>query len=529
MQVRSLSTLVISLVSTATFACASGELTEGGSFTTANDSTGNDTNTTNTTVNDTDTGNDTNDTNDTNTTVSDTETDTGHAEETETGDPPPPDPTCDDGEQNQEESDVDCGGPNCDPCTEGQSCFEDSDCDTTSCVGGECVVPSCTDGAQNGDETDVDCGGPCDPCGDNQGCLTPDDCESMVCAGDICAPPNCGDMVQNGNETDLDCGGARCPGCNEGQMCGADLDCLSQYCLNGACAPADCQTNADCDEFDSACTSGTCNAQHTCDATPINNGSSCNDGDMCTYNEVCSQGACGGGAPVDCSGMSNACNTGTCNPQDGSCYAAPANNGNACNDNNTCTVGEVCNAGQCADPNAPGYVLYEDFSDNGAGWSLGPEWQIGAAAASNCGLSCPGNDPATDHTATNDNGVAGSIIGGCGGIGIHADYCLTSPPVNTANLATVWLTYWRHLHSDYPPYMTDSVAVFNGVGWTTIWQNGAACINDGAWAQQAHNITAYKAANMQVRFCYNINSGGVYTSGGWSLDDVVIGPAQCTP
>jgi hypothetical protein len=34
---------------------------------------------------------------------------------------------------------------------------------------------------------------------------------------------------------------------------------------------------------------------------------------------------------------------------------------------------------------------------------------------------------------------------------------------------------------------------------------------------------------MQVRFCNSVGSGGAYTSGQWNLDDVVIGPAQCTP
>ena len=49
--------------------------------------------------------------------------------------------TCNDGIQNQGETGVDCGGPNCQPCT----------------------VPTatCDDGIQNGDETGVDIGGSC--------------------------------------------------------------------------------------------------------------------------------------------------------------------------------------------------------------------------------------------------------------------------------------------------------------------------------------------------------------------------------
>jgi len=52
-------------------------------------------------------------------------------------------PTCTDGIKNGNETGVDCGGPDCDPCP----------------------APTCTDGIKNGNETGVDCGGPdCDPC-----------------------------------------------------------------------------------------------------------------------------------------------------------------------------------------------------------------------------------------------------------------------------------------------------------------------------------------------------------------------------
>lgn len=50
-----------------------------------------------------------------------------------------PQPTCDDGIQNGDETGIDCGG-SCAPCA------------------------TCDDGIQNGDETGIDCGGSCDPC-----------------------------------------------------------------------------------------------------------------------------------------------------------------------------------------------------------------------------------------------------------------------------------------------------------------------------------------------------------------------------
>lgn len=96
-------------------------------------------------------------------------------------------PECYDGIKNQQEDDVDCGGP-CPPCW---TCYdrqqnqgeEGIDC------GGPCKpCPSCNDGIRNQNEDSVDCGGPCPPCG------------------------NCTDGILNGDEAGIDCGGI-CPAC----------------------------------------------------------------------------------------------------------------------------------------------------------------------------------------------------------------------------------------------------------------------------------------------------------------------------
>jgi len=51
-------------------------------------------------------------------------------------------PSCDDGIDSGAETDVDCGGPTCDDCKLGDSCQIDSDCETSACVAGECVLPN---------------------------------------------------------------------------------------------------------------------------------------------------------------------------------------------------------------------------------------------------------------------------------------------------------------------------------------------------------------------------------------------------
>ena len=137
-------------------------------------------------------------------------------------------------------------------------------------------------------------------------------------------------------------------------------------------------------------------------------------------------------------------------------------------------------------------------------------------------------DPATDHTPTADNGVAGVVIGGCAPTPLTPDLCLTSPAVNTSAAPAVFLSYWRDMWSDYTPYMKNRVEVFNGASWTTIWETfGAPGVDDPTWTPHSFDITAYKAANMQVRFCYNIGSSGVFNRGSWSLDDVRISGAAC--
>ncbi len=77
--------------------------------------------------------------------------------------------SCDDGEQNQGELGIDCGGP-CEACN--------------------VAAPTCTDGLQNGGESGVDCGGSCPPCS---------------------TTPTCSDGVMNGTETGVDCGGSCTP------------------------------------------------------------------------------------------------------------------------------------------------------------------------------------------------------------------------------------------------------------------------------------------------------------------------------
>jgi len=125
--------------------------------------------------------------------------------------------TCEDGIQNQDETDIDCGGSICDPCEDGKYCIEGSDCISKYCYLEICIsacteCSSCYDKLQNQGERDIDCGGPCEPCEDGKHCLVDFDCISNYCYNDTCRAPSCFDGIQNQEESGIDCGGP-CSNC----------------------------------------------------------------------------------------------------------------------------------------------------------------------------------------------------------------------------------------------------------------------------------------------------------------------------
>jgi hypothetical protein len=225
---------------------------------------------------------------------------------------------------------------------------------------------------------------------------------------DLCAN---GELDQD--ETDIDCGGATCAGCQDGQVCLANEDCVSVVCTGGLCVTPECLADADCAGLDDACNTGTCDlVAFACVKTPAMDATMCDDGDLCTGASACLAGACVGSDLTDCSGLNSLCGTGVCDPLTGTCGVEPDKDaeGMACDDQNNCTANTVCTAGSCGDPNNKGYAFYEPFLDNSAAWTLPESWEIKAAAVSPGGWN--GADPAMDHTATDDNGVAGQFVGG---------------------------------------------------------------------------------------------------------------------
>ena len=142
-----------------------------------------------------------------------------------------PEPTCDDGMTNGNETDIDCGGDTCDGCQSGRVCVGAGDCLSSVCgIDRRCQVPTCDDNVANGQETDVDCGGAdCAVCEVGERCLVDADCDGTRCVNRLCALANCNDGLQNGQETGVDCGG-NCGGCQNGEACTYSSDCVSEFC-----------------------------------------------------------------------------------------------------------------------------------------------------------------------------------------------------------------------------------------------------------------------------------------------------------
>jgi len=178
------------------------------------------------------------------------------------------------------------------------------------------VAPSCSDGIQNQQETDVDCGGPnCAACGNGKACSLNSDCTSNICTSNICtAAPSCSDGIQNQQETDVDCGGPNCQGCGFGKTCNTVSDCNNPWgtggvvnCFNNFCEG--CIENVD-----AGIDYGTWG-----NLTVFTGGSSAQLSDNCTSSTLLDERSCNTNTSIytqtiDCSktGTTNSCSAGKC-------------------------------------------------------------------------------------------------------------------------------------------------------------------------------------------------------------------------
>jgi hypothetical protein len=422
------------------------------------------------------------------------------------------------------------------------TCTEANDCSALNgpCTQGACEAGKCVATPINNFQS----------CDDGDLCTTNDQCGQGECKG---VPKSCGTAPQCKIEMCNPATGAceEMPGnngaaCDDGNPCTTFGKCQGGECLSGP--------TIDCSFLNTDCSIGYCDPVEGCKTKPSANGFACDDGLFCTINETCSNGVCGGGIPLPCA-PPGGCFVGVCDESTNSCSAmpgnngaacddgspctagttcsagvcgggAPANDGMACNDGTSCTVGEICSAGVCGGGIGPQVYLSEDFSDNSAGWTLGPEWQIAPAKQGfTAGFAFP--DPENDHTATADDGVAGVVIGGDASATPHDFYYLESPPFDTSSAqGPIILGYYRWLNSDGDPNMRNRVQVWNGNQWITVWATGDFLF-ESSWSYWQHDLTNYKNPQMRIRFGFDV---GMFAFGGfssWNIDDVLVASQAC--
>ena len=359
--------------------------------------------------------------------------------------------TCQDGEINGDESDLDCGGlcaTQGRTCDDGQRCMRDRDCNSGSCGAFRGVCVSCNNGILDGDETDIDCGGNCDMCTDGSSCTAAEDCVSGICAGAAgeleCA--SCSNRVRDGDETGIDCGGFCTRACpiqqcmSDGARCGyfeygisgTARDCegsgqLRLAQLNdqpsgeASCIFATCNVNSDCQTgycnmelrrcdratADQKCQDGlqTIDAMHMetdvdCGAACAIRGYRCAGGQMCAYSTDCLSGIC----VLDADGVAGVCG-GDCNDGVQNGRETDVDCGGECGrceDGLQCMVGDDCLSGACnaadADSATPGSCTscFNGIKDGD---------EFGADCGGSCDLYlCPLDSSCTEdsHCQTNN-------------------------------------------------------------------------------------------------------------------------------
>lgn len=239
--------------------------------------------------------------------------------------------SCDDGIQNGQETDVDCGGPDCEPCEIDDSCVDNSDCTTQVCYQETCV--ECVEDDQCAVEQVCSDDNQCVQCDADSHCDDGNPCTANTCQGGSCVDLELSD-------------GTNCGGCHECQsgVCGFWED--DSCCIDGVEYDAG-QENpfAPCQLCDPSRSTTSWSDRS---AGPWVN---CDDGNPCTNNY------CGGG---------------TCHSDDRMCGTECSNG--ICDGSGSCVSGDCCIDGEIyddLDPNPEEEVCaYCDPWESRTSWSF---------------------------------------------------------------------------------------------------------------------------------------------------------------
>ena len=249
-------------------------------------------------------------------------------------------------------------------------CDDGNDCTGDKCIGEQGCVNELLD---SGD------------CTDHNPCTVADHCEAGECVGD---PVLCDDENPCTQNVCTDTGGCSYPPeagpCDDGNPCTVADQCSEGQCF-GTEVSCDCQSNDDCAPLEdgnlcngtlycdqtklpylcavkadtivtcpepegpaAVCLAPSCNPEDgDCGFAPANDGFLCDDSDLCTAQSTCLEGQCIPGAAVNCND-GNPCTDDLCQPDVGCVYQA---NSAPCNDGNVCTTSDICSQTECMGTN----------------------------------------------------------------------------------------------------------------------------------------------------------------------------------
>jgi len=247
--------------------------------------------------------------------------------------------SCRNGLRDGDETDIDCGGPDCGTCLSGRRCERGSDCLSAECAAGACTcVPL--------GECPQDACGSLRQCGEELDCGA---CASGVCYENRCCTPRaCGDA---------ECG-VFADGCGGTVRCGDEDCCTPRTCehasLENRCGDFDDRCGASvscsCENAQASCYLGECCTPHGCDGAthcgvPISDGCGgvqtcgCAADETCYLGECCARADCSAWAGPGCAALDDGCG-GTL-----SCGCAA---GERCHEGECCTA-SACAAGAAGD------------------------------------------------------------------------------------------------------------------------------------------------------------------------------------
>ena len=350
-------------------------------------------------------------------------------------------PGCADGDVTFAETDLDCGGPDCEPCEAGLACAVDSDCLSGFCLAAVCMPTSCGDGTlhalegcDDGNDADLDgCTAGCQvepgyacvgqpsvcsaTCGDgllglgvescdDGGLVAGDGCDgSCAIEGDwsctqdggvtsVCSPPGCGDAAVSGGE-----------GCDDGDLTGGDgcdAQCAVEPGWDCAGAPSTCV--AQCGDGARAASVEDCDDGGSVPGDGCSAGCKVEAGWVCDVPEgelsTCSPAACGDGV---LSGM-EACDDGDALGGDGCsaecavepgwiCHGTPSTCATVCGDGLIAAGPEGCDDGNLSGGDGCSASCSVEL---GWGCVAGPDGGTSLCAPPGCGDGAVGGGEGCD-------------------------------------------------------------------------------------------------------------------------------------